>query len=517
MNEQQQRSRSVPELRTMGLELVVLLAAALAVAVPSAAQLAPASYEYVGPFPMGKTELDGDPLAARGGADALFRRHERGEEKKQRFLSELATGGYVGWSTVPAARGSGAARIDGGRTNWNQLVSGLSGRGVLEFQGWAFGRVQVPRAGRYLASCQGVTSFWLDGALLTGDVYHTGRAQWPVELAEGSHLFRLRPRGTPPINIACRLTPAPPPTASLQLQHPPFLPDVFERGFLGGAAALPLPVLNTSPDWMRLDRVELDESSGAQSGQLTVSLLPAGAAEEGVSSEAEEGEQGVLIAPGQLLLVPVVLTHQDPQQPLKCALRLSVRLRGVPLGRGGGGGGGGGSEAAEEPVWTNFEALEMECRKRGDSFRYSFIDHDGSVGEAGAVAPWGVDLPQEVPIVLSLHGTGVSARSQADSYKFMPPEGSVGYTKKGKYRFGVEGAWLCTPDRHGAHNWDSATGQRTAITAAEALSTLSRHHTWSSSSSSDGGTESDREPLQAAVRKNTFAGNHVHIKTITLP
>ena len=78
-------------------------------------------------------------------------------------------------------------------------------------------------------------------------------------------------------------------------------------------------------------------------------------------------------------------------------------MRGVPLG--------GGSEQ----VWTSYQPLEMECRKRGDSFRFTFIDHDGSVSEAGAVAPWGVDLPAKVPIVLSLHGTGVSARSQADS------------------------------------------------------------------------------------------------------
>jgi hypothetical protein len=288
---------------------------------------APTSYEYVGPFAMAKTELDGDPLAAHGGPDEVFARHEAGE--KQRFLSELATGGYVGWTTLRAARGSGATRIEP-KVNWNQLVSGLAGRGVLEFQGWAFGRVTVQEPGRYLASCRGVTSFWLNGMLLTGDVYHTGRAQWPVELTPGSQLFRLRPRGTPPINVACKLTQAPAASASLQAQAPPFLPDVFERGFLGGAAPLPLPVLNTSPSWMRLDSVELD----TESGPLTVSML-----------DAEDG--GILIAPGQLLLVPVVLAHQNPRQPLKCALRVSLRVGGVPLGGGG------------EQVWTKYQPLEM--------------------------------------------------------------------------------------------------------------------------------------------------------------
>ena len=101
--------------------------------------------------------------------------------------------------------------------------------------------------------------------------------------------------------------------------------------------------------------------------------------------------------------------------------------------------------------------------------------------------------------MLSLHGTGVSARSQADSYKFMPAKGTVGYTKKGKYRFGVEGAWLCTPDRHGAHNWDSATGQKTAMAAAEALASLTRQHTWASD---------ETDPLQAAdATRIVYAGH----------
>ena len=406
--------------------------------------LAPSSYEYVGPFPMGKTEFDGDPLAARGGAAALFAQHEAGA--KQRFISELASGGYVGWSTL-RADGGGAVAVQPARVDWNQLVSGLSGRSVLEFQGWLFGRVQVGRAGRYLASCKGVTQFFLDGRPLTGDVYHSGRGEWPVELAVGSHLFSLRARGTPPINVACRLAPAP--DAGLVLQQPPFLPDVLERSLFGGASPLPLPVLNTSPDWLRIDRAEIEPPlAEADRGLLELSLL---------------APEGVLIAPGQLLMVPAVLSHVERERPLRCALRLSVRLRAAALDGDG-------------EVYSNARPLEMECRKHDDSFRYTFIDHDGSVSEAAAVLPWGADLPDDVPIVLSLHGTGVAARAQADSYKFMPSPGAPGFTKKGKYRFGVAGAWLCAPTRHGAHNWDTATGQRTAIAAAEALSVLSRRH-----------------------------------------
>ena len=65
-----------------------------------------------------------------------------------------------------------------------------------------------------------------------------------------------------------------------------------------------------------------------------------------------------------------------------------------------------------------------------------------------------------MPILLSLHGTGISPQDQADSYKHIPKGES-------DYAFGVTGYWLCAPDRHGAHNWEH-TGHLTALAAAEA-------------------------------------------------
>jgi hypothetical protein len=52
------------------------------------------------------------------------------------------------------------------------------------------------------------------------------------------------------------------------------------------------------------------------------------------------------------------------------------------------------------------------------------------------------------PGILSLHGTGITAYSQADAYKVMPPSMS-------EYIFGVRGYWIVAPDRHGAHNWEA--------------------------------------------------------------
>eukprot|EP01048_Picozoa_sp_COSAG05_P023932 COSAG05_NODE_5405_length_1186_cov_0.753450_1_plen_373_part_10 len=366
---------------------------------PTSAALSPRSYEYVGPFPMGKAELDGDPLARYGGAVKLFAEHEAGlheGKKKPKFISELAQGGYVGWSTLPAGS-RGEVQVFPERVDWGSLVQGLDGRGVLEFQGWLFGHVDVARAGRYLASCQGVTQYFLDGTLYTGDVYRSGRGLWPCELEAGRHTFQMRARGAAgQVQVACRVQPAPAPPNSLVLQPPPFLPDVFEKTLFGGGAPLPLPILNTGIDWVTIDRVEF--TGAAPPPGLVLSL--------------QDPTTGALIAPGQLLMLPVILSHIDPTnpQPLACALRFSVRV------------GGASSTTGVGVMWSEPKALEFECRKRTDSFRFTFIGHDGSVGEAAAVAPWGEELEgassssSSVPIVLSLHGTGVPARNQADSF-----------------------------------------------------------------------------------------------------
>jgi hypothetical protein len=75
--------------------------------------------------------------------------------------------------------------------------------------------------------------------------------------------------------------------------------------------------------------------------------------------------------------------------------------------------------------------------------RFTFLGPDGSVCEAAAAAPWAksgraADLPASVPVVLSLHGTGVEPRAQCDSYQFETrprrDKAEPGWAGKGNYR-----------------------------------------------------------------------------------
>jgi hypothetical protein len=53
------------------------------------------SWDYVGPFIIGKAELDGDPLEAYGGIRKIIR-----ADKSAKFFSELVPGGEVRWSKL---------------------------------------------------------------------------------------------------------------------------------------------------------------------------------------------------------------------------------------------------------------------------------------------------------------------------------------------------------------------------------------------------------------------------------
>ena len=120
-------------------------------------------------------------------------------------------------------------------------------------------------------------------------------------------------------------------------------------------------------------------------------------------------------------------------------------------------------------------SISFDCRSRSQSLLLSFIDHDNSVAQAAALFPLlqsvdGDDAwNRSYSGLISLHGTGISATSQADAYKTMPANSK-------EYIFGIEGLWVICPTRHGAHNWEGV-GMFTATRSIHALRTV--FETWS--------------------------------------
>jgi len=93
-------------------------------------------WDVLGPFPVGKTEYDGDPIEAYGGIYNLSRPSAEGSPSTAQFLSEFATGGYVSWSRfVPNEEGWVEMAFPD--VQWQFLVTSMNSITVLEFQAWA--------------------------------------------------------------------------------------------------------------------------------------------------------------------------------------------------------------------------------------------------------------------------------------------------------------------------------------------------------------------------------------------
>jgi len=100
------------------------------------------------------------------------------------------------------------------------------------------------------------------------------------------------------------------------------------------------------------------------------------------------------------------------------------------------------------------------------------------------------------PLLVSLHGTGVSGASQADAYKRGRRAFTAARARRlaaaagagaggsavaaaaaasgGGFEFGVEGWLVVAPDRQGAHNWEGPHGQGTVAAAVGAAAALVR-------------------------------------------
>lgn len=396
----------------------------------------PSAWWFLGPFPASKMEVDGDPAVSAQSSDPL--RHGFRETVPSELQAEP-----VQWTSLPASAVTPTA--DGTRVavglhiNWNELVQTLTSMAVLQWQGWAVTAFVLPRQTRVLVSCPGIRRFRLDNLPLAGDVYNRPQ-QTAHELAPGVHVLavQLRAKG-PQAVFQCSVQPMPSQMpAWAATAEPAMLPDLLDGHLVTGHVAL--RVTNFHPHKHARD---LDVTVTDASRPYTISLdrtLPSG------------------LAPVQTLVLPLVLARSptsaasavpaDSCPPPPIPIKLTSRTGGF------------------KPIEV---ALQLRCRRAAsETFLLSFLDRDGSVQQAAAIAPRKPCANSEdgCPILLSFHGTGVSAQSQADSYKRAARSG-------GDFVFGHDALWVLAPSRHGAHNWEGIASN-TALAAVDALVAVAR-------------------------------------------
>ncbi|CAH1263725.1 Hypp2754 [Branchiostoma lanceolatum] len=356
-------------------------------------------WHFLGPFVIGKIEMDGDPVAAWGG---IVNVSTTRFNKKAVFYSELIHDGEVKWSTINQKSAGERLQVSP-QVGWNELVMSLGSMAITEWQGWLVGEFAVnDNDVKILVQTLGVPTFYIDNIPIAGEVYHRDQYWFSVPLTRGIHTvyIKLRTKVTQQVTFNIKLAGS----SVLEVLPPPHLPDLLDGRVLGHV--IPLPIANHHPThWIKNIRVSLVKQEGGPKGPK-------------VSISQPEISRRFPIAPGQVRIHDVYITAKE----------------GAP-------------------------AEQTSCQDMKLTLQVSGSEGNAQVQHAAAIPPLQDCVTGRCPVLLTHHGTGVSAQNQADGYKRM--EG-------GDWKFGIATAWTLAPTRHGAHNWEGP-GALTSMTALSRL------------------------------------------------
>ncbi|RUS17630.1 hypothetical protein BC937DRAFT_89702 [Endogone sp. FLAS-F59071] len=348
-------------------------------------------WEVLGPFPTGMREQDfgADPLEAFGGIDELpF-------SDVDRYPSELADNGTVGWFKVETnsdGKTVGPIFFEGIRWSFNQLSQGWA---INQFQFWARSTFVTQRPTTVLVQCANVGEFHVDSRRLSGDWYAYGTVPHVLHLSAGTHEIRVRVineirifggKVPPPITFRLEIEEVPEGTEVLLLEKSVVVPDVVEGVIAGGLGSVTIENVNTwKEDWVEVIGVEADD---ADAGDVTFHIAP-----------VYPSSLPIRVAPSQARPVAFKIsfissTSIPSTSTLK--IRLKIHLR---------------SSRGASTVFS--PRLTLNCRAWGETFKFTFLDFDGTVHYAMAKPPRALFRPSAdvlpPPILVATHGAGVEA------------------------------------------------------------------------------------------------------------
>lgn len=162
---------------------------------------------------------------------------------------------------------------------------------------------------------------------------------------------------------------------AFQVLPPAFLPDLVNGKLFSRLMSVPIMNLHGS-HWLKVNKVSVSKESSSGS-QFTVHLLM--------------DEKAFMIAPGQVRPIKVALGYKDEKKQESdnkgCNDEYIVLKMSTNKGK------------------DRTLALKLRCRKLSESFLFTFLDHDGSVQHAAAIAPLKSCLSGICSVLLTLHGT----------------------------------------------------------------------------------------------------------------
>ncbi len=350
---------------------------------------------FIGPFVIGKNEVDGDPVDAYGGIQAIATKRF---QKKNKYISELLPNGKITWRFFKQKIKSEIIKMTPD-VNWNDLVNSLGSTAITEWQGWVVGEFALNENNQnVIIQCLGVHTVYIDGTPVTGDVYRRNAFWFSVGLSKGIHTIYSRVRAKGMMMFQCTIDIA---TSSFEILKPSYMPDLYDGHLFGKYIPLQISNYHTSK-WLKNIKVTIESQNNGEPLKII---------------QADDKNFG--IAPGQIRPITLQLTSESDIILEQCNdIGFKIKV----------------STSEGQVVYP----LTLRCRNKRESFLFTFLDHDGSVQHSAAIHPQRGCESGLCPVVLSQHGTTVPPQNQADSYKTMT---------NGNFVFGMETAWLLAPTR----------------------------------------------------------------------
>eukprot|EP01132_Coremiostelium_polycephalum_P005382 gene5382-6715_t len=324
------------------------------------------NWDILAPFPAAPRE-DVDILEAFGGITGIPR------ADKTTYPSDLVFGGYTGWSKIIVSNGNVNIGYNSTQVNF-PLIESWAGSSGSYFSGWGLSDFTLESEQYVIVSCVGVSRFYLDDEVMQGDTYGSGISFNARLLPVGNHTVRVRISGSEGAGYQCSVNLVDM-TVSTQVL---FINDVLVPDIIDGAFASPyvsITILN-----LMNQSLELVSGYSSQS-QVQFSLMPSpGPIQIGQSIPVNlmilNKQETVNCPPGQTFSVPISLSSELNQQLVNVMLNFS-------------------------------------CKTFGDAFIFTFLDQDQSVQYAAATPPITPCPSTGCPVLLTLHGAGVEAKSTA--------------------------------------------------------------------------------------------------------
>jgi len=322
--------------------------------------LCPGEWLYAGPFSAG----------AREGVVGVI---EDAEEFRPfegvKHRNTMTLGGEVSWKKTNVDS-LGWVNLEFEDVWWDTLMDIYGVAGIVN-AGLAYTEFENTGEKRALILAEKVGSFYLNGMPYYGDPYGHDLVRIPVVLKDGTNRVLVNLGGYGDHRFKFKILPSPWPV--MLISKDATLPDIIEHE--KGKLWAGIPVVNTTS--RRLKKVEVVIGDGElfkQSKAVVEDLVPLSMKKVPIEIEVLQELSGL-----DTISIPVTLFYGD---------------------------------------YSLEDYLKLRIREKGESFKKTFISRiDNSCQYYAVLPPEDYDPNQTYALILTLHGAGVEASGQVNSYQ----------------------------------------------------------------------------------------------------